>query len=228
MDPALDAAKRNAAVRAVEAVEDKMVLGLGSGSTASIAIALIGQRVAEGLDVSGIPTSERTAALAREVGIPLTDFSQQRRIDLTIDGADQIEEGTLNLIKGLGGALLREKIVAEASARMIVVADHTKRVKQLGSATALPVEIVPFGWEIALGKIEALGCAVALRRADGRAFVTDGGNFVADCRFTAIPDAAGLQAALKRITGVVETGLFVGLAAQAILGSDDGVAVLER
>jgi ribose 5-phosphate isomerase A len=228
IDPTLDAAKRNAAIRAVEAVESRMVLGLGSGSTASIAIQLIGERVAQGLAVTGIPTSERTAALARAAGIPLTDFSRHRRIDLTIDGADQIEEGTLNLIKGLGGALLREKIVAEASTRMIVVADHTKRVKQLGSATALPVEIVPFGWEIAIGKLEALGCNVVLRRAEERPFVTDGGNFVADCRFAAIPDAAGLQAALKRITGVIETGLFVGLAAQAILGSDDGVAVLER
>jgi ribose 5-phosphate isomerase A len=227
-DPKLERAKRNAARHAVAAVENKMVLGLGSGSTASLAIALIGERVAQGLDVIGIPTSERTAKLARKVGVPLTDFARHRRIDLTIDGADQVEEGTLNLIKGLGGALLREKIVAEASSRMIVVADHSKRVQQLGAATALPVEIVAFGWEIALEKLRALGCAAALRRFEGRDFVTDGGNFVADCRFAAIPDAGGLQAALKRITGVVETGLFVGLAAQAILGSDDGVTMLER
>ncbi|GAB2179492.1 ribose-5-phosphate isomerase RpiA [Dongia sp. agr-C8] len=228
IDPALDAAKRNAAIRAVAAVESKMVLGLGSGSTASIAIALIGRRVAQGLDVVGIPSSERTAALAREVGVPLTDFARHRRIDLTIDGADQIEEGSLNLIKGLGGAMLREKIVAEASTRMIVVADHTKRVQQLGPATPLPVEVVPFGCEIAIERLAALGCHAELRRVDGKAFVTDGGNFVADCRFAAIADAAGLQASLKRITGVVETGLFVGLASQAILGSDDGVTVLER
>ena len=229
IDPTLDAAKSNAAVRAVQSIENKMVLGLGSGSTASLAIALIGQRVAaDGLEVVGIPTSERTAALARKVGVPLTDFARHRRIDLTIDGADQIEQGTLSLIKGLGGAMLREKIVAEASTRMIVVADHTKLVKQLGSATPLPVEIVPFGWEIAIAKLEALGCSVALRRMDGNTFTTDGGNFVADCRFAAIADAAGLQAELKRITGVVETGLFVGLASQAILGADDGVTVLER
>ena len=228
VDPTLDAAKRNAAARAVAAVEDKMVLGLGSGSTASLAIELLGQRVAQGLSITGIPTSERTAALARKCGIALTDFAQHRRIDLTIDGADQIEDGSLNLIKGLGGALLREKIVAEASARMIVVADHTKRVKQLGAATPLPVEIVPFGWQIALEKLQELGGTVALRRLDDREFTSDGGNFIADCTFQKIPDAAGLQAALKRITGVVETGLFVGLASQAILGSDDGVAVLER
>ena len=228
IDPTLDAAKRNAAARAVQAVENKMVLGLGSGSTASLAIELIGQRVAQGLDVVGIPTSERTAVLARKVGVPLTDFARHRRIDLTIDGADQIEEATLSLIMGLGGALLREKIVAEASARMIVVADHTKLVKQLGSATPLPVEIVPFGWEIAIARLEALGCTAALRRVDGNAFATDGGNFVADCRFSVITDAAGLQAELKRITGVVETGLFVGIATQAILGRDDGATVLER
>ena len=199
IDPTLDAAKRTAAARAAEAVENKMVLGLGSGSTASIAIQLIGQRVAQGLDVTGIPTSERTAALARDVGIPLTDFSRHRRIDLTIDGADQIEEGRLSLIKGLGGALLREKIVAEASKRMIVVADHTKLVKQLGSATALPVEIVPFGWELAVRKLETLGCAVALRHADGRPFVTDGGNFVADCTFQAISNADRLHASLGHV-----------------------------
>jgi ribose 5-phosphate isomerase A len=228
IDPGLDAAKRNAAVRAIEAVEDKMVLGLGSGSTASLAIELLGRRVAQGLSVTGIPTSERTAALARECGIPLTDFSRHRRIDLTIDGADQIEDGTLNLIKGLGGALLREKIVAEASARMIVVADHTKRVPQLGAATPLPVEIVPFGWEVAVAKLQALGCTAALRRLDDQPFITDGGHVIADCRFAAIPDAAGLQDRLRRITGVVETGLFVGLAAQAILGTDDGVTLLNR
>jgi ribose 5-phosphate isomerase A len=228
IDPTLDAAKSNAAARAVAAIENKMVLGLGSGSTASLAIEMIGQRVAEGLDVTGIPTSERTAALARKVGVPLTDFARHRRIDLTIDGADQIEEGTLNLIKGLGGALLREKIVAEASVRMIVVADHTKLVKQLGARTSLPVEIVPFGHEVATAKLEELGCGIALRKVDGKAFITDGGNFVADCSFAAIPDAAGLQVQLKHITGVVETGLFVGLASQAILGTDDGVTLLER
>jgi ribose 5-phosphate isomerase A len=228
VDPGLDVAKRNAAARAVALVETRMVLGLGSGSTASIAIELIGQRVAEGLDVIGIPTSERTAALARKVRIPLTDFARHRKIDLTIDGADQIEEGSLNLIKGLGGAMLREKIVAEASARMIVVADHTKRVQQLGGATPLPVELIPFGAEIALEKLRALGCKAALRQLGDREFLTDGGNFVADCSFARISDAASLQSQLKAITGVVETGLFVGLASQAILGSDGGVMVLER
>jgi ribose 5-phosphate isomerase A len=228
LDPALDAAKRNAAARAVEAIEDKMVLGLGSGSTAGIALELLAQRIAQGLDVIGIPTSERTAALARKLGIPLTDFARHRRIDLTIDGADQIEEGTLNLIKGLGGAMLREKIVAEASTRVVIVADHTKRVKALGPATPLPVELVPFGSEIALEKLKELGCTATLRRDGDREFITDGGNCVADCLFARIPDAAALQGQLKRITGVIETGLFVGLASEALLGSDNGVTVLTR
>lgn len=228
IDPTLDAAKRNAATSAVAAVEDKMVLGLGSGSTASMAIELLGARVSQGLRITGIPTSERSAALARQVGIPLTDFARHRKLDLTIDGADQIEDGSLNLIKGLGGALLREKIVAEASARMIVIADHTKLVKQLGAATPLPVELVPFGWEIALEKLRELGCKAALRRAGAEPFVTDGGHVIADCTFDAIPDAARLQERLRRITGVVETGLFIGLATRAILGHEDGVTVLDR
>ena len=228
IDPKLDAAKRNAATSAVAAVEDKMVLGLGSGSTASMAIEMLGARVAQGLRITGIPTSERSAALARQVGIPLTDFARHRKLDLTIDGADQIEDGSLNLIKGLGGALLREKIVAEASARMIVIADHTKLVKLLGAATPLPVELVPFGWEIAIEKLRVLGCEAALRRAGAEPFVTDGGHFIADCSFAAIPDAARLQERLRRITGVVETGLFVGLASRAILGHEDGVTVLDR
>ena len=227
-EPSLDPAKRNAAARAVAAVEDKMVLGLGSGSTASMALEILAQRIAQGLDVTGIPTSERTAALARRLGIPLTDFASHRRIDLTIDGADQIERGTLNLVKGLGGAMLREKIVAAASTRMIVVADHTKLVRQLGAATLLPVEIVAFGWQTAVDRLRELGCACELRRVAGEAFVTDGGNYVADCSVPAIPDAAGLQESLARIVGVVETGLFVAMATEAILGRDDGVDVIAR
>ena len=227
-DPTLDSAKRNAAARAVAAVEDKMVLGLGSGSTAAMALELLARRIAQGLNVTGIPTSERTAALARRLGIPLTDFESHRRIDLTIDGADQIEQLSLNLIKGLGGALLREKIVARASSRFVIVADHTKLVPQLGSATPLPVEIVPFGWQTVVLRLQELGCACELRLAAGTAFVTDNGNYIADCSFQAIPDAAALEASLLRIAGVIETGLFVGMAAQAILGSAEGVTVLDR
>jgi ribose 5-phosphate isomerase A len=225
-DPALVPLKRKAAERAVTEVEDKMVLGLGSGSTAALMVEALARRVAAGLQVVGIPTSEATAALAKRLGVPLTDFEHKRRIDLTIDGADQIEQGTLNLVKGLGGALLREKIVAEASARMIVIADPTKLVKKLGAATPLPVEIVPFGWPLVLDRLKALRAECVLRREGDVPFVTNGGNYVADCRFDAIADAAALQAKLKAITGVVETGLFVGLASQAMIGRADGVEVL--
>jgi ribose 5-phosphate isomerase A len=227
-DPSLVPLKRKAAERAVAAVEDKMVLGLGSGSTAALMVeALAGRIAAEGLQVAGIPTSEGTAALAKRLGVPLTDFEHNRRIDLTIDGADQIEQGTLNLVKGLGGALLREKIVAEASARMIVIADPTKLVAKLGSATPLPVEIVPFGWPVVLDRLKELRAECVLRRDGDVPFVTNGGNYVADCRFDAIADAGALQAKLKAITGVVETGLFIGLATQAMIGREEGVEVLD-
>jgi ribose 5-phosphate isomerase A len=227
-DPSLVPLKRKAAERAVAAVEDKMVLGLGSGSTAALMVEALAKRVAGGLQVVGIPTSEGTAALAKRLGVPLTDFEHNRRIDLTIDGADQIEQGSLNLVKGLGGALLREKIVAEASARMIVIADPSKVVPKLGAATPLPVEIVPFGWAIVLDRLKELRAECVLRREGDVPFVTNGGNYVADCRFDTITDAAALQAKLKAITGVVETGLFVGLATQAMIGREDGVEILER
>jgi ribose 5-phosphate isomerase A len=220
--------KRKAAERAVAQVEDRMVLGLGSGSTAAIMVELLAKRVADGLNVVGIPTSEGTAALAKRLGVPLTDFEHHRRIDLTIDGADQIEQGTLNLVKGLGGALLREKIVAEASARMIVIADATKIVAKLGAATPLPVEIVPFGWPIVIDRLNELRAECVLRRVGDAPFVTNGGNFVVDCRFDTIADAAALQAKLKAITGVVETGLFVGLASEAMIGREEGVQSLSR
>jgi ribose 5-phosphate isomerase A len=227
-DAALVPLKRKAAERAVAEVEDKMVLGLGSGSTAALMVEALAKRVADGLKVVGIPTSEATAALARRLGVPLTDFEHHRQIDLTIDGADQIEQGTLNLVKGLGGALLREKIVAKASARMIVIADRTKVVAKLGAATPLPVEIVPFGWPVVLDRLKELRAECALRRDGDVPFVTNGGNYVADCRFDAIADAAVLQAKLKAITGVVETGLFIGLATQAMIGREGGVEILAR
>ena len=205
-DPSLTPLKRKAAERAVAEVEDKMVLGLGSGSTAALMV----------------------EALAKRRGVPLTDLERNRRIDLTIDGADQIERGTLNLVKGLGGALLREKIVAEASARMIVIADASKLVQRLGDATPLPVEIVPFGWPLVLDRLKELRAECVLRREGDVPFVTNGGNYVADCRFDTIADAAALQVKLKSITGVVETGLFIGLASQAMIGRSDGVEILER
>jgi ribose 5-phosphate isomerase A len=218
-----DAQKRRAAERAVVEVEDGMVLGLGSGSTAALVIAALAARVAAGLRVAGIPTSEQSAALARRLGVPLTTFAEHRRIDLTIDGADQVERGTLALVKGLGGALLREKIVASASRRMIVVVDETKLVERLGDRTPLPLEIVPFGAEAVIERLAALEGRPELRRRDGKPFVTDNGNYIVDCHFAVITDPAALEARLAAIVGVVESGLFLGLASKVIVGTRHGV-----
>jgi ribose 5-phosphate isomerase A len=225
-----EAMKRAAANRAVEEVEDGMILGLGSGSTAAFAVEALGARVAKGLRIAGIPTSRTTAALARRHGVPLTSFAEHRRIDLTIDGADEVERGTLHLIKGLGGALLREKIVAAASTRMIVVVDDAKVVDCLGTRGRLPVEVVAFGWQTVLDRLREAGVAPRLRaeRNEDDPFVTDGGNYVADCTVTEISDPAVLERRLATLVGVVESGLFVGLASRAIVGGPTGVSVLDR
>ena len=224
---AQDEMKRRAAERAVVEVESGMVVGLGTGTTAAFALEALGRRVAEGLKIIGIPTSERTAAAARRLGIPLASLAEHRRIDLTIDGADQVERGTLNLVKGLGGALLREKIVASASDRMIVIADRSKLVTRLGALTPLPVELVPFGAPVALDRLATLGAKPRLRQDGAGPFVTDGGNYIADCAFGEIADAAALAAALAAIVGVVESGFFIGLADQAMIGGPDGVEVID-
>ena len=226
--PAQDASKRAAAEYAAAQVMDGMILGLGSGSTAELALAALAERVAQGLRIAGIPTSERTVALARKLGVPLSDFATHRALDLTIDGADQVERGSLNLIKGLGGALLREKIVAAASARMMVVVDETKVVDRLGGAVPVPVEIVRFGYQSTLDRLTDAELRPKLRVIDGAVFVTDGGNLVADCHLAAIQNAAALQARIKAITGVVETGLFLGLATEVVIGRPGGVDVLGR
>jgi ribose 5-phosphate isomerase A len=223
-----DGPKRAAAARAVEEVEDDMVIGLGSGSTAAFAIEALAARIANGLRVVGIPTSEKTAAMARRLGVPLTSFAEHRRVDVTIDGADQVARGTLDLIKGLGGALLREKIVASASDRMIVVIDGTKLVDRLGGNTPLPVEIVAFGWQTVLDRLTAIGCAPRLRLAGDEPFTTDGGNYIADCAIAAIPDPAALEARLSAVVGVVESGLFIGLASEIVVGRPTGVEIFER
>jgi ribose 5-phosphate isomerase A len=220
--------KRAAAIRAIAEVDDGMVLGLGSGTTAAFAIEALAARIANGLRVVGIPTSEKTATLARRHGIPLTNFDAHRRIDLTIDGADEVECRTFHLIKGLGGALLREKIVAAASERMIVVVDESKVVDRLGMHAPLPVEIVPFGWQTIFERLEALGCQPRLRMAADRPFTTDGGNYVADCVVTEMTDPSALEARLANIIGVVESGLFIGLASTLIIGRESGVEVINR
>ncbi len=219
--------RRAAAARAVEEVKDGMVVGLGTGSTAALAIEALGARVAAGLRVTSIPTSERSAALATQLRIPLTDFAAHRRLDLTIDGADEVELRSLGLIKGRGGALLREKIVAAASARVIVVVDESKLVPRLGARGMLPVEIVSFSRQTVLERIARHGLAPRLRSAAGEPFVTDSGNYIADCAIEMLSNPATLDAQIAGIVGVVETGLFLGLASAVIVGRSTGVEVLE-
>jgi ribose 5-phosphate isomerase A len=222
-----DHLKRAAAERAVAFVEPGMVLGLGTGSTAEHVVEELAKRVAGGLDVIAVPSSEHTATQARGLGIRLATFAERRRIDLAIDGADEVERATLNLIKGHGGALLREKIVAAASARFLVVVDDEKLVDRLGTHMMLPVEVTQFGWQAtALAIEEQLGGHTELRRHDGQPFVTDGGNFILDCRFASIADAAALECRLNMTVGVVENGLFIGRSSAVIVASEHGVDIM--
>jgi len=201
-----------AAHAAVELVTDGMFVGIGTVSTATCAIHALADRMRAGLRFLGIPSSDRSAALATSLGIPLTTFADHPRIDLTIDGNDEVERGTLNLIKGHGGALLREKIVAAASRRLAIIVDRTKLVDRLGERSAIPVEVVDFGWEATRGRLEAEAVRVDLRcTPEGEPFFTDGGNRILDCNFGSIADPAVLEEKIGQIVGVVEFGLFVGL-----------------
>jgi len=224
-----DARKREAAARALDFVRPGMRLGLGTGSTAAHFVDLLAERVRNGLDVVGVPTSEATRAQAERLGVPLTTLDETPELDLTIDGADEIAPD-LSLIKGGGGALLREKIVAAASARMVVIADESKWVPVLGRFP-LPVEVVPFGLAATRRAVDGLAApAVSALRCgkDGLAFVTDGGHFILDIPLGRIEAPAFLAERLNRIPGVVEHGLFIGLAHVAILAGADGVRVFER
>ncbi len=220
---------RAAACAAVDArVEPGMVVGLGTGSTASWAVRRIGEKLASGEleDVRGIPTSETTAGLAREVGIPLSSLTGSRP-EITIDGADEVDQG-LALIKGRGGALLREKIVAAAGDGLIVVVDESKLVDSLGKG-ALPVEVEPFGWEATCKALSSLGCEPRLRplEPDGeRPFVTDGGHYTVDCLFPSIADPASLGTEIMLIPGALEHGLFVSLVRTAFVAREDGTVVI--
>jgi ribose 5-phosphate isomerase A len=224
--------KREAARHALELVQPGMRLGIGTGSTARHFVELLGERVRGGLSIIGVPTSETTATLARAAGVTLATLEDYPELDLTIDGADEVD-GALRLIKGGGGALLREKIVAAASKRMVVIADASKHVARLG-AFPLPIEVVPFGLGATRRHIESaaagLGCRgpIALRRArdSDAVFVTDGGHYILDCAFGAITDPEALAAALNAIPGVVEHGLFIGIASAAILAGSDGLEFL--
>lgn len=224
--PDRDHLKRAAAERAVEFVESGMVLGLGTGSTAAFVIEHLAARVAQGLEVVAIPTSEHTAELARRLGIPLATFGEHRRIDLAIDGADEVERVSLNLIKGHGGALLREKIVAAASDRFIVVVDDEKLVDRLGEHAAVPVEVVQFGWQATAAALAKLGTRPELRQTEGRAFVTDGGNFILDCHCGPIADPRGMERLINMTVGVVENGLFVKRSSAVVVASESGVDIM--
>lgn len=224
--------KRQAAARALEFVTDGMRLGLGTGSTAKLFVDLLAVRVREGLDVVGVPTSERTRAQAQELGIKLATLDSVPELDLCIDGADEVGPG-LALIKGGGGALLREKIVASAAREMVVIADASKHVRMLGRFP-LPVEVVDFAIPATRLRLTAAlreaGCAGALklrRMASGEVFHTDQGNVILDAHLERIPDPAGLDDALNRVVGVVEHGLFLGLARRVVLAGDQGIEILQ-
>jgi ribose 5-phosphate isomerase A len=224
-----DELKRLAALRAIDEVEDGMVVGLGTGSTAAFVVEGLGARVATGLHLVGIPTSERTAAHARRLGIPISTFAEHQRLDLTIDGADEVQLGTLDLIKGLGGALLREKIVAAASDRLIIVVDQEKLVEQLGEHAPVPVEVTQFGWQATAVALAKLGCVPERRYAVGeQPYVTDGGNFILDCRFGPLGDPRTVEKRIALTVGAVESGLFVGRTSMVIVASTTGVEVLTR
>jgi len=229
----MDDLKWQAAARALEFVQDGMKLGLGTGSTAKHFVELLGMRVRDGLRVIGVPTSEVTRADAIRCGIALTTLDEIDRLDLTVDGADEIDP-SLNLIKGGGGALLREKIVAAASDRMIVIADDSKWVEPLGRFP-LPIEVIPFGLgatQRAIGKAFAecgvSGQMVVRKDRDGHVFVTDGGHWIVDAHLGRISDAPHLAGSLASIPGVVEHGLFIGLASLAMLAGSQGIRVIER
>jgi ribose 5-phosphate isomerase A len=225
-----DQSKKAAGYAAAKLVEDGMVVGLGTGSTAAFFVSALAQRISEDqLRIVGIPTSERTAALARSLNIPLATFAEQTELDLTVDGADEVEPGTLYLIKGRGGALLREKIVAAASKRMVVVADETKVVQRLGSLVAVPVEVVKFGWQVTLKKLGELGGNPSLRLGtDGRPYSTDGGHYIVDCAYGPMENPREIAHHLDHVVGTVEHGLFLRFAQEVVVGGRDGVRILKR
>jgi ribose 5-phosphate isomerase A len=222
--------KKAAAIAAAGLVESGMVLGLGTGSTAAYFVSELGRRVAEeGLRVTGIPTSENTAAQARSLKIPLTSFADHQQLDLAVDGADEVEAGSLFLIKGHGGALLREKIVAAASKRFVVIVDESKIVTTLGSLFSVPVEVVRFGWEVTARRLEDLGGKPKLRSgADRKPFITDGGNYILDCGFGPMKNPKETAHHLDHVVGSIEHGLFLGMAERVIVGGRDGVKVLKK
>ena len=215
-------AKQAAAHKAVQYIKDGMIVGLGTGSTAYWAIQYLGEKVKQGMRITAIATSDETERLALECGIKVSEMDAVDYIDIDIDGADEIDR-RLNLIKGGGGALLREKIVAAGSKTFIVIADGSKMVEMLGKFP-LPVEIIPFGWQHTARHLALLGCQTTLRQKEAKPFITDNGNYILDCQFGPIPDPAVLQQQINNTPGVVENGLFVKMATRIVIGYDDGTA----
>jgi ribose 5-phosphate isomerase A len=222
-----DQLKAAAAESAAALVKDGMIVGLGSGSTAALAVNALCKRVREGLRITAIPTSEDTARQARALGIPLTSLAEVSEIELTIDGADEVEQKTLNLIKGHGGALLREKIVASVTKRLVIVVDEGKIVDRLAAKFAVPVEVVQFGWQAASRKLETLGARPVLRQSsNGKPFISDGGHYILDCAFPPAVDAPSLAKELDHVVGVVEHGIFIGFASEVHVASASGVRIM--
>ena len=222
-----DDEKRQVGIAAAEYVRPGMALGLGSGSTVYFFLEELGRRVKGGVDVVGIPTSERTAALARDFGIPLATFDERQELDLAVDGADEVDP-RLNLVKGHGGALLREKIIAMAARRLVIVVDSSKVSPALGTNMTLPVEVVPFAVALARTRLEALGARPTLRQDGGKPYVTDNGNWLLDCGFAPMSDPARLEAEINRVPGVMDNGLFIDLASEVILARSGSIERLER
>ncbi|WP_077298305.1 ribose-5-phosphate isomerase RpiA [Virgibacillus pantothenticus] len=201
--------KQKAAQAAVNYIRDGMTIGLGTGSTMNYFLEELKHQIHSGLEIQGIPTSKQTEKVAKENGIPLTDFSETTKIDIAIDGADEVDTN-LQLIKGGGGSLVREKIVAQAADKLIIIVDASKRVAQLGDFP-LPVEVIPFGWQKTAAYLETFGCTPVLRTADKHPFISDNGNYILDCAFETINEPERLHQQLKKLVGVVETGLFVNM-----------------
>jgi ribose 5-phosphate isomerase A len=219
--------KQIAGERAVEYVKDGMVVGLGTGSTVYFTIKKLGMLVSEGLDIIGIPTSIQSEKIALESQIPLSTLEEHPQIDITIDGADEVDPN-LNLIKGMGGALFREKIVATASKMEVIVVDPSKMVEILGTKSPLPVEVSSFGWKICFEKLKTLGCSPQLRKKDKEPLISDNKNYIIDCQFEKIDDPYGLESKINNIPGVIENGLFLGLTDLVIIGTEDGCQLFSK
>ena len=229
--------KREAATFAADRVANGATLGLGSGSTAELALQALAQRIKnEGLRITGVPTSERTRQIAVSLGIPVADLDAVTTLDMSIDGADEVLLPSLDLVKGHGGALLREKMIAAASRYRVIIVDATKIVQTIGATGPIPVEVIPFGWRHTATRLEELGARPVLRTLPNSdsaststaAFVTDGGNFVLDCAFGALRDPASTASAIKNVTGVVDHGLFVMMTERVHVAGPNGVQTYER